>query len=267
MTFIVDTDPPAMVYDHQVRLENLLMGPGTAYELAESFVPNKFPQLDSTDTKAPLTDGMIGGLELMGSRRIPVPIMILCTNKTDAYQALRDLGYAWRPRTTNVPLYWRDDISEWFVLGRPRLADPNTEQIHDGYVEIDARFEALDPRIYENVLTLASGDVDDVLDITSNGTLPAPWTATITGDGLANPVLTHSSGKQIRIAGTLLSTQTLTLEVTQNAYGIYRIDGVPYGVLPGSEWFLFDPGYQTITLTADSGTGTLDVETRDAFLL
>jgi len=266
VTFISDI-LPALTAETHVRLENLLMGPGTDYAVGPGFNPNVFPDLSPTDVQAPLTDGMIGGLDLLGSRRIPVPLTVSCLSKDAAYDALRALGYAWRPRTANVPLYWRDNVNQWFVLGRPRLVNPDMSLIHFGLIEVEARFEALDPRIYEDVLYVASTDGPAVV-VNNDGTLPAPWLATLTGP-LTNPSIVHSSGATVSFELVLAEGATATVEVTQRAGGVLRVAGVWAGelVLPGSEWFLLDPGHNTFRLTASAGGGTLDAEWRSCHLI
>ncbi|MCL4293357.1 MAG: phage tail family protein [Acidimicrobiia bacterium] len=143
--------PPAV--DGQIELRDLKMGRGTAY-LLRGFVPWGHPAVRTNDTARPQDHGAFAGPEYYEPRRISVTVLVAAETQADMEELLAELGRVWAappdvPADATDDLYWRLGGRTYLARGRPRGALVDMAGYGSGVMEVECRFEALDPVVYE----------------------------------------------------------------------------------------------------------------------
>jgi len=156
-----------------------------------------------------------------------------------------------------------------------------------GAVDVEVRFFATDPRVYDNTGQSASagfpaGGVGRTYSRTyprvygaagsggritavNNGSFEVPWTMTIAGPWV-NPTVEHlGTGVVLSLAVSIGSGETLTLDSGAGSVFLgtaHRLNAVA----PGSVWPTLGPGVNEIRVAGASGTGTAVMSWRSGSL-
>lgn len=179
----------------QVEVAGLVMGRGTSYKL-QGFNPWSRQVRTSASGDNPQGHGGWSGAEWRAVATIPFRIRVLGTSAGTWGPLHAALAAAFDACGTDgdVVLRWMTGGVTYRMTGRPRLVDPQVEQLGSGIIFTTCSMVALDPRIYSDVLNTLSIS----LPVVSGGlqlpvTTPFPIGSTITG-GEATAVNAGQSG-------------------------------------------------------------------------
>jgi len=194
------------------------------------------------------------------------------------------------PVTTPIPFYFTTESGlQRQVFVKPRGAkytwDANRRV---NQIPIQFLLYAEDPRIYDtfiNDYTIplgpasttgfsfnlsfsfgfgASSTGPDGQYIFNNGNRPTPAVMTITGPVVNPEIINDNTGDILQFNLTLGSTDILVVDLQ---YHTVRLNGTTNrrNTLLAPNWFLFPPGATFIRFRGDSGTGTLNIQCRNAW--
>lgn len=279
--------------DFTAIVNGLTIGAGTSYRWA-SFPAGVFG-IASIDPASALqrsrAHGVYGQPEWLRDRSLVFDIHVLGTSALQAEQLGLALLGAFRPNTTSAEtvLQLQHAGGEYRLLGRPRGGQLAARtSFRQGVLKAQVEFVATDPRLYSNTLkapstglstvsggltfnasppfTFGSAGGGGLLDCSNAGTFETPWVATFTGP-IVSPSLEHvGQAKIMSFSGTLAAGETL---VVDSAARTVLLNGTAsrYSWLSSlSQWFTLEPGVNTLRFAAASGTGTVSVAYRDAWM-
>lgn len=274
-------------------LDGLTIGAGTSYRWGS------WPEglLDTPDVRVadePLAQrhGVQAGSDWMGALRIVFDIVVNGSSLSDAESKLATLAAAFQPSATDVPLDVRigGSPSEYRLYGRPRGVLTKLDRKAIGGVFLArAVFVATDPRKYDvdqssatTGLSAASGGLTfsasapfvfgtggagSTMSCQNDGTFDAPWVATFTGP-LVAPELVHvDTGKRLTLSGaSLVAGDSLVLD-SKTRTVLLNGTATRYSWLTStSQWFDLSPGANSITLNGASGSGSVSITWRSAWV-
>lgn len=122
-----------------------------------------------------------------------------------------------------------------------------------------------DPRIYGQAVKTAAGTISaTAFNVVNAGNSATPATVTVRG-ALGSPLLITNGGRTVRLNITLVANDVLVVDlaaglVTLN--GANRYDAVDFAQ---TAFWELDPGTNSVTVSAASGTATYEVAWRDAW--
>jgi len=156
-----------------------------------------------------------------------------------------------------------------------------------GVADATLQFVATDPRIYGNTEQSGSTSPGSVtgglsfphgfphgfgtatagtIQVDNNGTIPAPWTATLTGPLVSPRVTTLDGEGNLHFNGfTLADGETLEIG-SLNRTVLLGGTASRYNALTTRTWFDLPVGPSSVQLSAASGTGSLELRWRDTYL-
>jgi len=273
-------------------LNGLSFGADTDYPIVGSIrgLPGS-PSLRQETILRPQQDGAFGGTGFYGTRRITFEGLIL--NEAGGWGELYDLSSALvAALATKAPALLElelDDGRQLQTLVRAVSEVGVSERNVSTVADWQAQLEALDPRLYaggsastvevglpdsggtgvefpmESPITFGSSPLGGIATATNAGTIETPWTATISGP-IINPSIEHvEQGLTLEFIGELEADETLVVDGDNHAV-LLNGSTNRYSWLVAPAWFLLDPGANTIRFNATSGTGTLSLEWRSAWL-
>jgi len=270
----------------QVELNGLLMGAGSSYVVA-AFDPWSAPMIRPADAPRSQRHGIYTGRDWLSERMVELQLRVAASTDAAEQAARRALAGAWKPSADGVPvpLVWmEDDGVDYVLFGAAR----GVETALAPTMPSVCRFVASDPRIYRLQLRSASSGLPTItggltfpasspfvfgtagtgglLNATNAGTIETPWRVTFTGP-LVAPQLSHT-GQALTLAftGTLAAGETL---VVDSAARTVLLNGTTsrYSWLTSlSSWWTLEPGPNTLQFAAASGTGSVSISYRDAYL-
>lgn len=192
----------------QVQVRDLVMGPGTLYDLQADFNPLVHQVRANQGGPRAWNHGSWSAAEWQEEVDVPIRMIVngadrdkpswLAANQAGAaaFAAIGDLG-------EQVELRFNIGGGEYLMFGRPRLWEPDLDTIDVGYAYTRAGFTAQDPRIYAGTESTAQTG----LPVQSGG-FTVPLTVPFTVDGvlsggradMVNEGRT-ATGLQVRIDG------------------------------------------------------------------
>lgn len=270
----------------QVELNGLLMGPTTNFPF-NAFDPWAAPVVRSGGQDRPArSTGAYPGIDDLGERTVEAELRIAGTTYADVQASRRLLAAAWKlPASGTVPLIWMEDDGVKYRLdGKPNLLDPRVQP----NVPSDAKFIASDPRIYAATLTQLSttfstssggltfsaaapfvfgtGGTGGTIDAANAGTIETPYVLVFTGP-LVAPTLEHTAqAKILAFTGTLAAGETLVVDSQARTVMLNGTASRYLWLTAASQWFTLQPGSNGLTFTGASGSGSVQVSYRSAWL-
>lgn len=275
--------------DATATLRGLTTGAGTSYRWAS------WPQglLGTADVRAldqfrPRRNGVTPGDDFLGGRTIAFEVVIPATSRAVAEAALSDLAAAFAPAAADE---WLDvriagDPAEYALRGRARGCQVSlARRFVSGVIDARCVFVATDPVRYgpeQSVsialavgggsmlpfvlpVVLGAGGSSGVELAANAGSTAVDWTATLTGP-LTNPRLEHvEAGRFVRVAATLAAGETLVLDSSSGGLLLGGTTPRPTWFGSGSRWFQLQPGANSLRLTADAGSGSVNVVWRSGW--
>jgi hypothetical protein len=144
----------------QVQVRDLVMGPGTDYQILVGFNPfNRSVRADQSGKRA-WNHGSWSGVEWADEAVVPLRILIDTDDENTWLVAHQKLMAAFRPVgeiTRNTELRFHLGGREFVMFGRPRMVEPELDLIGLGKAFTSAAFVALDPLIYAGAETVVPG--------------------------------------------------------------------------------------------------------------
>jgi hypothetical protein len=249
------------------------------------------PAVRSSDVDLPGAHGALPGQDRHGSRVINMITHVVAASQAELVTSLMAMSAAVVIRDDELPLTFQisDEIPEMRVYCRPRRRSVPLPQAH---AHLNARcllqFVATDPRIYSDAeysagaasptaggglafpfafpFNFGSPPSGSTVLLTNAGTATAPWTAVVAGP-CTGITITGPGGAQIRWAGALTASETLTFDAHPSRRTVL-IQGTAsrYGlVATGPNWFMLAPGENQVAFNTDTSTGTATFHWRDAW--
>ena len=281
--------------DRQWQVRDLVMGPGTAYRLMDE--TNPFVLTTRADQGGPRAwnHGGWSGAEWANERVVPMRILVETDTLADWRDAHQLLASAFSPVADSgdqVELRFALGGTEYLLLGRPRMVEPDVSLIGAGKSFTRCAFVAQDPRIYSGVeqsagplglpsqaggmflsllLPLSTGGtlIGGRVDLTNDGTTDTGLLLRIDGP-VPEPRVTllrpDGEVQTLRWAGlTIPSGQWLEVDTASRTAFLNGLEGASR--FPGFvDWPLLPPGTSTLRFgAADDDTGTLTVTYRHAW--
>ncbi|MGH3878071.1 MAG: hypothetical protein ACRDSK_13660 [Actinophytocola sp.] len=277
--------------DGQVQIRDVLVGPGTWYDVPEF---NPFTRNVRAEHSGPRAwnHGSWSGVEWMDEVVVPMRIAVRgatpaqwLTNQQELVAAFRAVGEA----VAEVELRFAIAGSEFLMYGRPRLADPDLTLIASNTTIVSAAFVALDPLIYAGTETVVGpiGLPTQTSGLTVPFTVPFMVTGTVVGgSGVLQNLGTAETGLLLRIDGPVIEPsvtlqradgviQTLSFDLTLAAGQWLDVDTTQKTALlngtasryPSGDWPVLPKGTHTIRWTAAdyNATAALTVRFRSAW--
>lgn len=280
----------ALTENGHIEINGLLLGPGTPY-VVRDFKPYTAAVRDRQQDRA-WAPGAWSGREDPAARQIPLRVEIDTDSQAAWLAAERDLAAALRASSTDVELRWRLGDVDQLMYVRPRLVDPEVQDVGVGWGLVQCALMALDPRIYSDTehseqlvlpsvtggltvpltvpFTIDSTTVAGRATITNAGTEATRLVLRIDANGLAlqEPRVTLISGSTItvlRAEFTLDAGQWLTIDT--EARTAYLNDTASRRGYMSGDFPMLPPGDSEIAFDAGlySSAAQLTVTWRDTY--
>jgi hypothetical protein len=194
-------------------LDELLIGPGTPYDVAAIEGLESFDGVRDNDDPLPVGDGIFIGDDYLSGRKITLELEVMATDQVAYPDALAALRWATRPKR-DVPFWFR--LPTWEEPRRctvrvRRRSIPNDSRYEMGLAEAAVQLVAPDPVLYG-----------------PNPAQLATTFATATG-GLQYPLYTDGAGTDLGYLdyGEAPATGRLVVTNTGDApiWPVYEVDG------------------------------------------
>lgn len=277
----------------QIEWAGLVMGDGTPYVIQSMTGLNDTPGVRSSDSARARAHGAWAGTDYSDVRSITATISVDGPHPNsalwDALSRALVIGQPGEtPLTVKVPGLAQG--RELIMFARCRnLSLPTDQDYASGVGAAAVQWVATDPRIYaatESTLTVgiasssASGfpfpltfpisfggaATGGLVTANNEGEFPAPWVATIHGPVVGPRIENVTTGETLTFNGSLAAGETL---VVSSADASVLLNGVAsrYPWLAfGSQWFDLAPGVNELRFAGTSGTGSLDLVFRSAWI-
>lgn len=229
----------------QVQIRDLVIGPGTPYRFARGSHFNPLQRTVRADQGGARAwgHGSWSGAEWAEQVVIPMRLVVMGTGTAGWLTLFQQLLAAFAPSDEDLELRFMLAGTEYLMLGRPRMVDPEARHI-DGHTYTQASFVCLDPTIYSGtehqvVLGLPSTSGGLTLPATAPLTVPAVVTAgraTITNAG------TKTAGLRLRVDGPVMEPRVSLLDATGTATLRLYLD------LDAGQWLDADTAARTVYL-------------------
>ena len=240
----------SVVSNYQVQFAQVLMGPGTNYDVKE-IQGLDLPPLRTKDEPRPLDVGQLMGQDFLDGRDITVELDVKVANLS-GLMAL-------------VPQTVAEEFNLWvqvptiaFPVGvgariRKRNTPVDVRYTFGGLASVTYQFHATDPRLYEAVtttsLTWGAG-----VSITNNGTMEERPQLTLVGP-LTTPSVTNNTlpGAPFLSFQTLTAGQTLVVDLLTHLITLNGTAQPSAKLSTGNSWWWLQPGANTISWTSSDG--------------
>ena len=271
-------------------VQGVTIGAGTNYRWAsmpDGFGINNY-RFD--DIGLPRQDGMVAGDDRLGGRTFAFDVWILGnpSSQTAETRALTLKG-AFQPLQADVQMTFAlSDLLTYTVTGRPRSCDVVLDKkFLGGTLRARCTFWCSDPRLFGGSIVspfvLPSGGTGLTFNATTNftfgsagsgginnlinaGTYPTDWSAVFVGP-LTDPVIEHiDQSATLGLSLVLGASDTLTLDSRTRSVLLNGTASRYSALTPGSRWFQLTPGSNTIRFRAGTGSGSMSVTYRPAYL-
>lgn len=241
-----------MLSPGQVKIRDLVMGPGTSYQiLTDTNFFNRHVRADQSGARA-WGHGTWSGVEFMDEAVVPLRISTRAADEAGWLALHQQLMLAFAPigeAAGDVELRFAFGGSEYLLFGRPRMVEPDINLAAGGFSITRAAFIALDPRIYAGTETVASTG----LPTFTNGVglpLRAPFHVPgiqLGGVTAVTNVGTAESGLVLRIDGPVTEPR-VTVQLADGSVKTVRFDVA----LTAGQWLDVDTAARTVLLNGVS---------------
>lgn len=283
---------------YQFSYNGLTFGNSTPYVITSVDGLANLPELRVQDVDRGFNDGMFTGRDFLSGRHITFNLNVFAGNGNSAAQNWAAFQNALTPvtalTTTNglmqFQLAYTDTPKRLTARVRTRQASIDAEYTY-GYITAQVEFFAPDARYYDETATtttitpanaggrtynrtynlvysqaVVAGATASTASITNSGSGPMPLTVTLTGP-MSNPQFTNlTTGQYLQINYNLSSTDTVTLDMTNN---IILLNGASARnlLVGGSQWFTIPANStQSVFLSAVTTTGSASIVYRNAWI-
>jgi hypothetical protein len=237
--------------DWQAELAGVTVGAGTRYHLVGPITGLGIAAPRVADQERGDQAGDVTGRDVASRRVLTVPIGIDGVDAGDAWTLFDALKAAWSPTAVDVPFDLRlpgfAGAARRFY-GRPRGLDSDLAQLRQGWIDVLATFDALDPYGYGPEVTVALPAGATVM----NGSAPTDrYRLTLAVTGSPATVTVGAATLTLdTVPGTLVldgRTRTVTTVAGTDRYST---------LVAGSTWPVLAPGSNTVTVAGATGSLT-----------
>lgn len=259
------------------------------------FNPWSTPEYRNSDAPRPQANGVFSGVDYLDGRLVVIEGVICALSREEALGLRHELARAFAPTGQDVTLQFGMDSVVYQMTGRPRGVEFDTRMFHTGHMPFVARFLATDPLVYSDFLasvlilestgeggapwpwvwpvdwSLSGSAAPGVGTLVNSGLAPARWTATIVAGATPLEGLAIEHVEQSRLLAfegfTMNPGETLVIDATPGLQSV-KLNGTDrYGEMTTRQWFLLNPGTNTLRLSASSvpGGATMTVQWRSAY--
>lgn len=278
--------------DWQMTYNGLTFGASTVYGIQSITGLHDLPEVRTSDRARARNHGQFQGTDYLGGRDIDVGVTITSKHPSDAtWQAFSQALVA--GQTTEFPLTFQVPGvglgGELQVAARVRkLSLPISMDYYNGVGRAAVQFHCTDPRLYSSTLetvnfTQASTSGGLTFNATfnlsfggaatggtavcaNNGEFDTPWVATISGPIVDPRIENVTTGEIIYFTGSLAAGETLVVGSQDRTVLLNGTASRYSWIKYGTQWFDLAPGNNTMRLAGASGTGTMTVNFRSAWI-
>ena len=238
--------------DWQAELAGVVVGAGTRYQLVGPITGLGIAAPRVADQERGDQAGDVAGRDVASRRVLTVPIGIDGVDAGDAWTLFDALKQAWSPTAGDVPFDLRlpgfAGVSRRFY-GRPRGLDSDLAQLRQGWIDVLATFDALDPYGYGPEVTVA---LPAGATVVMNGSAPTDrYQLKLDVDG-ATTAVTVGDAELTLVA----DPETLVLDGRTRTVVDDTGDDRYSTLVAGSTWPVLAPGENTISVAGATGTIT-----------
>ena len=279
--------------DTTALINGVTIGAGTAYRWADW--PSGLystPPIRTTDTGLPDSHGVTAGLDRLNGRLVAFDVFVRAASRADGEVALAVLEAAFAPSDSETTLDVRitGTPDEYRLYGRPRgVLAPLGRRFINGTARVRCEFMATDPRRYaltESTATtglatssgglafpalapfvFGTGGTGNTMSCFNAGTIATPWVATFTGPLVAPELVHNDTGKRLSLTGaSLVAGDVLVVDAHDGVHTVIFNGAARYAWLAAtSQWFLLEPGANSVVLLGASGAGSVSIAWRSAW--
>ncbi len=252
--------------DHQVQIEDFLLGPGTDYRVLNDFNPYIWPEMTSRDFRSVWGEGTLATADLADARTLDFRVLIEKTTPATAITAYEDLAEAFAPSDVDLDLTWRINGTLNHYFGRPRAAGIiDTRWLGGGNIMVGCRFLATDPVRYGPLVTenwTLSGTATN-FSVTNAGTAAVPWTLSWAADVDTVSALDISINSPVAQSWAYNTVGGVSNDAVEINCGdrFYKRGSnyVPNEIEPTAVWWKIEGGNvaRTVTLTRTESSGSV----------
>lgn len=254
--------------ERQVQVRDLVMGPGTPYQVTRFNPFNRTTRANQTEGRA-WNHGVWSGVEWANEKVVPISVLVSDTpggmaSWVDLDQQLAAAFHPIGEDVGEVELRFTLGGREYVLFGRPRSVEPTSEHVGFGWSRTQVAFVALDPRIYSGELHQVTTGLP-----TFTGGLIVPLVAPFTVDGALDggrAVLlndgTAEAGLFLRLDGPLQEPRVI-LQPPDGSVLTLRFDIE----LSTGQWLEVDTAAETVFLNGLPQSSQLGRTAGDFFLL
>lgn len=231
----------------QVEVNGLIMGPGTPYHIVQF---NPFVRSTRhTQTDRAWAPGSWSGREDTEAVSIPLRLYIKTVDAGAWLAAEQALASAMRPSLSDVELRWKIGATEYLMRVRPRLVEPDTDDVVRGTGPVGCALMALDPTVYAATLSQQTTGLPS-----STGGLGFPIqfpvqfdAVTTSGTVLLTNAGTADTGLLLRIDGPAVQPRVSLTNLTDPA----DIKTLRFNLtVESGQWLSIDTAARTVSLNA-----------------
>lgn len=282
--------------DYQIEYNGLVLGAGTNYDIV-GIIGFGTPPVRSVDVSRQDDHGSYPSRrELMSSRTINMEIDVIATDISDLHTKINILKRAFAVSDSIRAAAFRIAASGWgaaygsdvITFGYVRQLTMNIgETVNYNTVKCYIQFECPDPRVYGETEQTASvspgsatggwtfpwtfpwtfGSVTSAIaTVTNNGFMDTFLTAQFNGPSVSPRIENLNTGEYMQIDLTIDSGDYLLVSF-QNRTALLNGTADRYNQRrAGSTWFPIRPGVSPLQYSIASGSGSVDLRWRDAYL-
>ena len=278
--------------DWQMSYNGLTFGASTVYGIRSVSGLHDLPEVRSSDRDRARSHGQFSGSDYLSGRDIEVEITVSSKHPSNTtWQALSQAFVAGQvtdyPLTIQIPgLAVGAEVT---VSARVRrLALPVDMEYYIGVGRAVVQFHCVDPRLYASSVSTVSmtqatssggltfpatfnlsfgGAISGGSAVcTNSGEFSTPWVATISGPITDPRIENVTTGQIIYFTGSLGAGETLVVGSLDRT-ALLNGEASRYSwIKQGTQWFDLAPGNNTIRLAGASGSGSMTVQYRSAWI-
>lgn len=242
----------------EIQLGTNVVGPDLTYTwtVLDGWNPFSPPEFREMNTDYIWDMGAAPGHDTMGTRRLTIPMYVTGDGSLSTLQGYIQILQAWfGPQSTEQELGFQVGSTKYVYYGRPRGLAVTHLDAGRKQAWLEGRFEALDPRYYEEPVStftnsaVASGAGSTAITTQTAlavASAPSPWQLIIRPNSgtITNPALIDDSGLMfVQFNGTVASgkevyfdTRTRTCIYRDAVTGFNAVDGLASTTLDQTWW-------------------------------
>lgn len=233
-------------------------GASSPYRIQAAVGFQDLPSLRRRVTAHSQADGAARSMYRLDEHILQLTLHIVAVSGATVDQSCRALELATpRNATTPLPLVFDSGTKRVIAFVANRTIVPGTT---DRYARAVIQWELSDPKVYSEPATTISSSIGSTISAPTVGNDKSGWIATISG-ACTNPRITLGSDT-IKVPRVMGGGDVLVID----AYGLTcLLNNVRVSETTSSDWFLLNPGANSVVLAADSGTPSVSFVYRSSW--